>query len=62
MVKTTRLQREAIARLWSMMNDNRYCYRDLRRQVQGTFAMDGAIVVPYCGMLVAIERDGYSHT
>ncbi len=44
------------------MNDNRPSYRDFRRQVQSTYAMDGAIVVPYCGMYVAIERDGYSHT
>jgi hypothetical protein len=61
MVQTTRKQREAIARLWHRL-DERPCYRVFRRQVQGTFAMDGAVVVPYCGMLVAIERDGYSHT
>ena len=61
MVRTTRKQREAIARLW-MRIDDRPPYRHFRRGVTGTFGMDGAVVVPFCGMFVAIERDGYSHT
>lgn len=61
MVRTTRKQREAIARLWARV-EGRPPYRLFRRSVSGTFGMDGAIVVPFCGMYVAIERDGYSHT
>lgn len=30
--------------------------------VQPTFACDGAIAVPYAGMWVCVERDGYTHT
>ena len=30
--------------------------------VQGTFGMDGAVVVPWCGMFLAIEKDGYTHS
>ena len=61
MVRTTRKQREAIARLWAR-TEERPPYRRFRRAVSGTFGMDGAVVVPWCGMFVAIERDGYSHT
>jgi hypothetical protein len=37
-------------------------YRDFRRTVQPTFGMDGAVVVHWCGMWLAIERDGYVHS
>ena len=58
MVRTTRKQREAIARLWSRI-DERPPYRHFRRTASGTFGMDGAVVVQFCGMWVAIERDGH---
>ena len=67
-MKTTRPQREAIARLYRQMMDGDnppegLTYRAWRRDnVQPTFLMDGAVVVslPWC--FVAVERDGYSHS
>jgi hypothetical protein len=37
-------------------------YRAFRRTVQPTFGMDGAVVVRWQGMWLAIEADGYCHT
>lgn len=37
-------------------------YLSLRRAVRPTIGMDGAVVVPWAGMWLAIERDGYTHT
>ena len=37
-------------------------FRDFRRTVQPTFGMDGAVVVQWCGMWLAIEKDGYTHS
>ena len=37
-------------------------FRDFRRTVQPTFGMDGAVVVHWCGMWLAIEKDGYTHS
>ena len=37
-------------------------YREFRKTVQPTFGMDGAVVVHWCNMWLAIEQDGYVHT
>jgi hypothetical protein len=37
-------------------------YKEFRKKVSGTFGMDGAVIVPWCGMWLAIERDGYVHS
>lgn len=37
-------------------------YKQFRRGVQTTFGMDGAIVIQWAGMWLAIERDGYTHS
>ena len=67
MVKTTKEQRKAIHRVWTRdATRNRMpanaTYRDFRRTVQPTFGMDGAVVVQWCGMWLAIEKDGYVHS
>lgn len=61
MTKTTRQQRLAIKRLYDRAT-TRGDYRSFRAQVQPTFGLDGAIVIPWCGMWVCIETDGYAHT
>jgi len=40
-----------------------HAYRQLRRQVVPTLpASDPAILVPYAGMWLGIEADGYTHS
>jgi hypothetical protein len=61
MVQTTREQRRALGRVFSRV-DLGISYRAFRATAQGTFGCDGAIVVPWQGMWLCIERDGYCHT
>ena len=61
MTKTTRAQRIAIMRKWTQ-DANGLTYRQFRLKVSPTFGMDGAIVLPWCGMWLAIEQDGYTHS
>lgn len=58
-MKITKAQQQAIARIANRMNIN---YREARRTVQPTFGMDGAVVMPFAGMWLAIETDGYTHS
>jgi hypothetical protein len=37
-------------------------YFILRRKVQPLFGCKGAVCVPWCGMWLAIEPDGYTHS
>lgn len=61
MAKTTKEQRKAIHAKWKLNNQGK-TYRAFRATVKPTFGMDGAVVVEWCGMWVAIEKDGYAHT
>ena len=67
----TREQREAVKRVFDRCpvfdrgSDGlpvQLTYRQFRRTVQPTFFMDNAIALPWCGMWLAIERDGYTHS
>lgn len=60
MVKTTRQQRLAIKRVYE--RDKNGTYRELRGKLQPTFGCDGAVALPWCGMWLCIERDGYTHS
>ena len=63
MTVLTRAQRGALHRAWLRLNEReRPCYKAFRALVQPTFGLDGAVVVPWCGMWLCIERDGYTHT
>jgi hypothetical protein len=64
MVKTTRKQREAILRKYAHgdLKAKGISYRNFRASIQATFGCDGAIAVQWCGMWLAIEKDGYVHT
>jgi len=35
---------------------------DLIVKVQATIGCDGAVTVPWCGMWLLVERDGYTHS
>ena len=37
-------------------------YKAFRKSVGPTYGMDGAVVVPWAGMWLCIEQDGYTHT
>lgn len=69
MVKTTKAQRASILKLTHRINASRkeqalrpITYKQSRASVQATFGCGGAVVLPYCGMFVCIERDGYAHS
>lgn len=64
MVKTTRKQRIALRRkhVHGQLEEKGISYRNFRASIQPTFGMDNAIVVQWCGMWLAIEKDGYVHT
>ena len=64
MLKTTRAQREALRRVYLRSAKPVYgvlpvAYREFRRTVQPG---PGCIMVPYCGMWLGIEPDGYTHS
>ncbi|MGY3278145.1 hypothetical protein [Bradyrhizobium sp. S3.7.6] len=67
MVKTTRKQREALARVHSRKHpvpeikrsDWLRGYRAFRRTVQPGY---DCIMVHWCGMWLGIEPDGYTHS
>lgn len=69
MVKTTKAQRVTIAKLTQRINMSlkdkalpQLTYKQTRQTIRPTFGCDGAVVLPYCGMFVCIERDGYAHS
>lgn len=61
MCKTTRAQRESLLRLFKRLESGTMTYREFRKQATPAFSC-GAIAVPFCGMYVCIETDGYSHS
>lgn len=63
MTKTTKQQRQAILRVYLRDGSHRgMTYREYRALAQPTFGCDGAVVLPFCGMWLCIERDGYTHS
>ncbi len=65
MVKTTRQQRVALYEVWCRRvwnHSNPLTYREFRKTVQPLGAGQGCILVPWAGMWLGIERDGYTHS
>lgn len=64
MIIITRKQRETLKRKWLQadMAARGISYRQFRKVVAGTVGLDNAIVVPWCGMWLCIETDGYCHS
>lgn len=62
----TRAQREALKRVWDRLQvadvQPAPSYRQFRRSVRGTFCSDNCVMVPFAGMWLGIERDGYTHS
>jgi len=61
MVRTTKEQRKAIKRVFDRLPAEA-TYRDFRKLVQPTFGCDGAVALPWCGMWLLVEQDGYCHS
>ena len=63
MVKTTKAQRRAILRVYLRDGSHRgMTYREYRQTACATVGCDGAVVIPFAGMWLCIERDGYTHS
>lgn len=60
-MRITRAQAEALARQHRQA-DNGMTYLQFRRSTHPTFGMNDAITVKWCGMWLAIEADGYTHS
>ena len=61
MTRTTRKQREALKRIW-LRGQGPESYRRLRKSAQPSFDGSGCIMVPWAGMCIGIEPDGYTHS
>jgi hypothetical protein len=61
MLRTTREQRRSIHLRWRQA-DQGLSYRSFRNLAIPVFAGDGAIALPWCGMWLCIEADGYTHS
>jgi len=65
MIKTTRAQRVALKKVYDRVVDSRrpsqapLPYRQFRNTVAGGW---GCIMVPFAGMWLGIEKDGYTHS
>lgn len=63
MVITTREQRLALKRRYDLYQPPLiFSYKQFRKTVCPTFGCDGAVTVPWAGMWLCIERDGYTHS
>ena len=59
MVHTTRAQREALLRKFQQNPDGSGTYREFRERVKSGYDY---IYLWWCGMLIGIEEDGYTHS
>ena len=59
MTRLTKPQMRAILRKAQQAD---LSYRQLRRGAQPTSGCDDAIALPWCGMWLCIETDGYTHS
>lgn len=65
MVQTTRQQRVALGKLYERIDPQTspfLSYRGFRASIHPMLGGNGAIVVRWCGMWIAIELDGHSHS
>ena len=62
MTTLTHAQRKALHALFARSRESqRMTYRQFRRTIRPGFGGD-YIMVPFCGMQVGIEQDGYTHS
>tara|TARA_B100001059_G_scaffold37146_1_gene30076 strand:- start:297 stop:479 length:183 start_codon:yes stop_codon:yes gene_type:complete len=60
-MRLTKPQQQALKTKWMLWSEEK-SYLAFRRTVELGFCMDGAVIVPWNGMWLAIETDGYAHT
>lgn len=58
----TQEQRKALKRVYDRKAQPEESYRDFRRSVVPGLACDPVIMVPFAGMWLGIEPDGYTHS
>lgn len=56
----TRAQRVALKRVFDRSNDGAKSYLQFRRRAHYSFI--GCVMIPWCGMWIGIEEDGYTHS
>ena len=56
----TKEQRKALFNIWS--RGSNLTYKQFRRTAERGFWLDDAVVIPWNGMWLAIETDGYIHS
>ena len=61
-MKLTKAQRHAIKRKFDINPDGAKSYREFRRRAFPELCGWGAIMLPWCGMFLGIEKDGYTHS
>ena len=61
MVPFTKPQRAAVHRKWSMSKQD-LSYKQFRSTALPMCLGDGAIVIQWCNMFLAIETDGHTHS
>lgn len=64
MITLTRPQRVALKRLYdrAVRHDSDLTYRAFRRTVRPYFGQHACVLVPFAGMWIGIEKDGYTHS
>ena len=53
---------KALKRKWDISQNHANSYLQFRRSVHGAIGLNGAAVVQWCGMYLAIEKDGTVHS
>jgi hypothetical protein len=60
-LEITHEQKRAVFRKWKQ-DDNNKTWPQFAEGVSPTYGMDGAVTIQWCGMWLAIEKDGYTHS
>lgn len=60
-MKLSKAQRAALFNLWRRGASHKTSYKQFRRSVSPYIGGD-CVLVPFCGMWVGIEADGYTHS
>jgi hypothetical protein len=61
-MRITKNQTQALAKLYSRMESPGESFLSFRRKAGPMLCGDGALVIRWCDMWIAIEPDGYCHS
>ncbi len=56
------MTREQVKAIYAKARQSNENPNELVNRAQHTIGCDGAVAVPWCGMLLCIENDGYTHS